>query len=406
MSETTHPTERGCESSLPATEKTGHPAPYPTGQRAILHCHFDGFFAAISQREHRAYRQRAVAIVAGQQRAYVLSCSWEAQQAGVRSGMPIPLARRYCPSLIVLQGDLDKYRRVAHEIRDIIEQQAPLFEQAAIDQYYLDLSALNHRVGSWQWAEELQKQLFRETALPLSIGLANSKLVARLGALHQQRPANAVYVAPGQERTFLSPLPTRKLPNIGQKIAQRLSFMGVRQIGVLASIPPKLLIAELGQRGRQIWEHANAIDTSPLLPYHLPKTLYHEIRFPEDTIEPECLHQSLLALLRQLGYSLRNKGRLAGKISVKITYADGSSYQRSRRLALTALDSHLQTAALSLLQAVFRRRLRLRLLGIELSALSPGQQQLDLFSQHLSEPPASPVPKQLFPAAAIENKFL
>ncbi len=385
MSETTHPTDRGYESTLSATEALCHPAPYAPSQRAILHCHFDGFYAAISQRDHSAYRHQALAIVAGQQRAYVLSCSWEAQQVGVRRGMPIGLARRYCPSLIVLQGDLDKYHLVAHEIRDIIQQQAPLFEQSAIDQYYFDLSEFDRYIGSWRWAEELQKQLFRETALPLSIGLANSKLVARLGALHQQRPANAVYIAPGQERTFLSPLPTRKLPNIGQKTAQRLSFMGVRQIGVLASIPPKLLVAELGQRGRQIWEYANAIDTSPLLPYQIPTSLYQAIVFPEETIDPLLLQTSLFQLVQQLGSTLRQKGRLVGKISVKVAYTDGSSFQKSQQIALTSLDSHLHTAAQKLLQAASYRRLRLRSLGLELSALASGQQQLDIFSHREQE---------------------
>lgn len=385
MSETTHSADGG-HSLASAAEKLCRTSSSAADQRTILYCHFDGFLAAISQRDQAAYRQQALAIVAGQQRSFVLSCSWEARQAGVRSGMPIALARRYCPALIVLQGDGDKYRRVANEISEIIQARVPFFEQSAIDQYYLDLSGMDRHIGgSWPWAEALQRQLYHETALPLSIGLANSKLVARVGALHRSQPATAICIARGQERSFLAPLAPRKLPTIERKTAQRLSFMGVRQIGVLAAIPPRLLIAELGQRGRQIWEHANAIDPSPLLPYQAPKSLYQEIIFPEDTIDMALLQNSLQELLGQLGCSLRSKKRLAGKISVKIQYTDGNTFLKSQRLSLTSLDSSLKVTAQKLLQALFKRRQRLRLLGVELSDLTAGQQQLDLFCHNSQE---------------------
>ena len=115
--------------------------------------------------------------------------------------MPVKMALRLCPDAIVLRGDMDAYSRYSDTITEIIEGEAPLFEKASIDEFYLDLSGMDRYVGCWKWSKELREKIMYETGLPLSFGLSINKLVSKVST-SEAKPNGFLKVETGQEKDF------------------------------------------------------------------------------------------------------------------------------------------------------------------------------------------------------------
>ena len=215
-------------------------------ERAILHLDVDSFFASVEIRRNIGLRNKPLVVSGNGVQSVVASCSFEARKWGIHSGMPIRMVRRMCPEAIIIQGDMEAYQRESGIIEEIIQGAVPICERAALDAFYADLTGMDKYFGCWRWSEELKQRIFKETHLPLSMGLAINKLVARIGTL-EARPNGARLIEKGTERGFLSPLQVRKLPGVGDIISRKLNLMGIRQIGLLAALPPRLLEREFGK---------------------------------------------------------------------------------------------------------------------------------------------------------------
>lgn len=348
-------------------------------ERAILNLDLDTFFAAVEMRRNPGLAQKPLVISGQGSRSVVASCNSLAHQLGVRPAMPLRFVRQLCPDATVLRGDFEAYWRESSIVREIIAEAAPVCEQAALDTFYADLSGLDRYFGCWRWAGELRQRLICETGLPLSMSLAVNKLVARVGA-REARPNGTRLVETGAERLFLAPLTLPKLPGVTPATARRLNLMGVRRVGTLAALPPLLLVREMGPPGRTLWEQANAIDDSPVVPLTAPDSLTAEYTLAVDSIDPQQLREHLTALLLPLSFQLRQQKRLCTRVRIKIRYADFNTFSLQQRLPPTATDSDLLRCAHQLLVRLFTRRQRVRLLGITLGGLVSGGAQLDLFT--------------------------
>ena len=195
--------------------------------RAVLHLDLDAFFVAVEQLHNDRLRGKPLLIGGNSNRGVVASCSYEARAFGVRSAMPMKQALQLCPDAIVLKGDMENYARHSVLVREVIADQAPLFEQASIDEFYLDLTGMDKYIGCWKWSRELRERIIRETGLPISVGLSANKTVSKVGA-GEAKPNGEQLVLAGTEKAFLGPLAVGKLPMVGRETARRLAFMGVR----------------------------------------------------------------------------------------------------------------------------------------------------------------------------------
>jgi DNA polymerase-4 len=184
---------------------------------------------------------------------------------------------------------------------------------------------------------------------------------------------------------FLAPLSTRKIPGIGKQTYKKLSFMGVRKIETLSSIPVHLLEREFGKHGRQLWEKANAIDTTPVIPYSERKSISKERTFSEDTLDLRMIKNMLLSMITGLAFDLRSSGQLASTLTVKIRYADFNTYSRQRRISYTANDRMLIRHTHELFDQLYERRQLIRLIGVKLSGLVRGHYQISLFDDTQEE---------------------
>jgi len=308
----------------------------------------------------------------------VASCSYEARAFGIRSAMPMRQALLLCPDVIVLKGDMEAYSKQSKLVREVIEEQAPLFEQASIDEFYLDLTGMDKHFGCWKWSNELRTRIIHETGLPLSFGLSVNKTVSKVGA-GEVKPNGTKLVPAGDEKLFLAPLPVGKIPQIGRETERRLALMGVRTCKILSEVPPRLLEREFGKPGLSMWKKANGEDNSPVVPYREQDSISSERTFHSDSIDMTFLHDEIRRQTAQLAYELRALNKLTACITVKLRYADFNTFTKQAKIPYTAQDSTLTEYSLSLFNRLYERRQAIRLVGVRFSVLTPGSSQLNLF---------------------------
>lgn len=353
-------------------------------QKAILHLDLDAFFASVEVLKNSALRGKPVIVGGTGGRGVVSSCSYEARRFGVRSAMPMSMALRLCPDAVVVRGDHDEYSRQSKLITDIIAEEAPVFEKASIDEFYLDLTGMDKYVGCWKWSGELRQKLLRESGLPISQALSINKLVSKVGT-GEAKPNGAKLVENGTERAFLSPLYVGKLPSVGRETGHKLAMMGVRTVGTLAQVPPRLLQREFGKHGISLWKKANAQDDSPVVPYHEAKSISSERTFQTDTTDLRFMLDRITELTAKLAFELRQQKKLAACVTVKIRYSDFNTYTLQRAIPHTASDSALQACAKDLFEKLFQRRQLVRLIGVKFSNLVHGHCQINLFENTAEE---------------------
>lgn len=346
--------------------------------RAVLHMDLDSFFASVEVLKNSELKGKPLIIGGTSNRGVVSSCSYEARRFGVHSAMPMKMALQLCPNAIVLRGDMDSYSYYSNIVTDVIAEEAPVYEKASVDEFYLDLTGMDRFFGCYKWSGELRQRIIRETGLPISFGLSVNKLISKIGT-GEGKPNGSKQIKRGVEKQFIAPLPVKKIPGVGQKTYKKLSFMGVRSIKVLSEIPTRLLEREFGKSGRKLSEKANAIDNTPIVPYSESKSISKERTFMEDTLDLRMIRNMLIDMCDKLSFELRASNRLTSVITVKIRYADFNTFTKQCRISYTAQDNALGKYALQLFDKVYERRQLIRLIGVKFSGLVHGSYQISLF---------------------------
>lgn len=351
-------------------------------ERAVLHMDLDSFFASVEVLKNSSLKGKPLIIGGTSNRGVVSSCSYEARRYGVHSAMPMKMALQLCPNAIILRGDMDSYSYYSKMVTEVIAEDAPIYEKASIDEFYLDLTGMDRFFGCFKWSGELRQRIISETGLPISFGLSVNKLISKIGT-GEAKPNGAKEIKRGIEKQFIAPLPVKKIPGVGQKTYKKLSFMGVRSIKILSEIPSRLLEREFGKSGRQLWEKANAIDNTPIIPYSESKSLSKERTFSEDTLDLKMIRNMLIDMCDKLSFELRASNRLTSCITVKIRYADFNTFTKQYKISYTAQDNALSKYALQLFDKVYERRQLIRLIGVKFSGLVHGNYQINLFDDSI-----------------------
>jgi len=347
-------------------------------ERAILHMDLDSFFVSVECLKNSKFLGKPLIIGGTSRRGVVASCSYEARKYGVHSAMPIKMALNLCPDAIILRGDMDSYSHYSKLVTEVIADDAPAYEKASIDEFYLDLSGMDRYFGCFSWSKELRQRIIMETGLPISFGLSANKMVSKVGT-GESKPNGTQEIPNGTEKAFLAPLSVRKIPGIGKQTYKKLSFMGVRKIKVLSEVPVRLLQREFGDSGRKLWEKANGIDRSLVVPYSEQKSMSKERTFTEDTLNQQYMKNMLLKMVDQLAFELRSKDRLTSCVTVKLRHADFNTYTKQRRIPYTANETVLTRHILELFESLNERRQLIRLIGIKYSGLVSGNYQISIF---------------------------
>ncbi len=348
--------------------------------RSVVHMDLDTFFVSVERLMNSGLKGKPVIIGGMSDRGVVSSCSYEARQFGVHSAMPMKMARSLCNEAIVIRGDMDAYSRHSRMVTEIIAEEAPMYEKASIDEHYLDITGMDRFFGCMQWTHELRQRIIKETGLPISCGLSANKTVSKI-ATGEAKPNGEIEIPGGHERGFLSPLSIRKIPMIGNRTFHLLRSMGIATIGTLGQIPMEMMESLLGKNGLVIWKKANGIDHTPVVQYSERKSIGSERTFQRDTMDMAGLHDLLTSMVEKLAFQLRKEEKLTSIVTVKIRYSNFDTHTLQKRISYTSFDHVLMPLARELFERLYQRRMLIRLLGVRLSGLVRGVQQLNLFEE-------------------------
>ncbi|RZK48779.1 MAG: DNA polymerase IV [Pedobacter sp.] len=349
-------------------------------EKHIIHMDQDAFFVSVEVRKDPSLIGKPVIIGGTSERGVVASCSYEARKYGVHSAMPSKMAKQLCPHAIFIRGNMDAYSQASHEITDIIRERVPLFEKASIDEHYIDMTGMDRFYGCMKYAQELRAQIMKELHLPISFGLSVNKTVAKM-ATNECKPDGELNVKSAEVQPFLNPLSIRKIPGLGEKTFVKLSDMGIKKIYTLSQLHPQQMHNLLGKNGLSLLQKAKGIDNSLVIPYTEQKSISSQCTFKSDTIDMDLLQNLLTSMVMDVAYQLRQKRKLAACISVTIRYTNFEDVSKQATIPYTALDDTLLRKAQELFKQVYQKRMLLRLIGVKLSNLVSGFEQIDLYSE-------------------------
>ena len=354
--------------------------------RSILHVDLDAFFVAVERLHDPSLVGKPVIVGSdpqgGKGRGVVAAASYEAREYGIRSAMPISEAWRRCPHAVWLPGRHERYAEAARGVRRLFRQVTPAVEPVSIDEAYLDLTGTERLHGPPEvTADRLRRRILDETGLSASLGLASSRVVAKI-ASELAKPAGLLWVWPGREAALLAPLPIERMPGIGPATRERLHEFNVRTLGDLARIDAPFLEAAFGEWGSMLHDRARGEDTTPIEERETPKSVSRETTFDEDTTDVERCEATLFHLAERAARDLRAHGLTARTVVLKLRYRDFTTVTRRTTLASpTDSDRVIAAAARDLFRAAYARRVAVRLLGVGLSNLVRAAPQLDLFAE-------------------------
>ncbi len=351
----------------------------PNNLRHILHMDLDTFFVSCERLLDSRLVGRPVLVGGTSDRGVVAACSYEARQFGIHSAMPMRMAKQLCPEAIVVRGNSGTYSKLSRTVTEIIKEEVPVFEKTSIDEFYIDLTGMDRFFGCQKLATELRQKVIKETGLPISFGLSENKTVSKI-ATGQAKPNNQRYVDHGQEKPFLAPLSVAKIPMVGKVTYKQLCDLGIKRIATLQEMPVEFLLNVFGKNGQQIWNKANGIDKSPVVPYTERQSISTERTFDRDTTDHQKLRSILVAMAENLAFQLRRGHKLTGCVAVKIRYSDFQTYTQQQKIAYSAADHNIIPTVMALYDKLYQRRMLVRLIGVRLSDLVSGGHQIDLFN--------------------------
>jgi DNA polymerase-4 len=315
----------------------------------ILHADLDAFYASVEQMLDPKLRGRPVVVGGG----VVLAASYEARSYGITAPMPGREARRLCPDLVVVDGHFEQYLDLSARVMTILEEATPVIEQISIDEAFLDVRGSTHLLGKPSAiARVVRARVREEVGLPISIGVASTKFLAKVASA-RAKPDGLVVVEPGFELDFLHPLPVEAMWGVGRVTAAALHRMGICTIGELAAVPARGLAASLGP-GAAGALHALSWNRDPrqVRGGRRAGSVGSQQALGRGLTDLDELTVVVLGLADRIGRRLRKKSRSGSTLSLRARFPGPRLISRSHTMPAPTSS----TAALAELGAMLLRR--------------------------------------------------
>ncbi len=351
-------------------------------ERQIIYVDITTFAVAVERVVRPELRKRPVVVAPiGLSRSVVTALSTEAWEAGIRRGMVLAKAVRYCRDVIVLPPNEPLYVRASGAIFKILRCFSPVLEPSGYGHAYLDVTGTGRLYGpprdtAWRAQMEMRRQLH----LDASVGVASNKMVSKI-ASKVMKPAGLQDVPHGDETSFLSPLPVRLLPGVGPRTQEQLKELNIRIIHDITAMKQEHLTLAFGRFGFLLYQHALGIDKTPVYPRGSVPAVEKVKMLPEDSNDYKQLKGVLFELCERAGEQLREEKQWASRMELRIRYSDcreeGGKEKLVPPLQLTAV---LYASAVTILERVLKRRTRVRSMHLRLTDLACGAGQLELFT--------------------------
>jgi DNA polymerase-4 len=292
----------------------------------ILHADLDAFYASVEQMLDPALRDRPIAVGGG----VVLAASYEARQFGVQAGMPAWRARSLCPDIRFVGGHYRQYQRLGDQVVDVFFDFTPTVERISIDEAFLDVSGAARLFGTpTEIATAVRQRVLAEIGLPLSVGVARTKHLAKV-ASQVAKPNGLVVVEPEREREFLDPLPVGLIWGVGPATEARLHQSGIRTIGQLAATDSPMLTHLLGSvNGAKLAALSANVDPRPVEAPRRARSMGAQAALGRERVTRPLIRRTLGYLADRVAGRLRHAGVAGRTVTVRVRFLRLRSVTRS-----------------------------------------------------------------------------
>ena len=320
-----------CEHTFVAVEGTN-----------ILHADLDSFYASVEQRDAPYLRGRPVIVGGG----VVLAASYEAKAYGVRSAMGGAQARRLCPWAIVVPPRMSAYSEASKAVFEVFDDTTPLVEGISIDEAFLDVGGLRRVSGTpLEIAVRLRSEVRRRVDLPITVGVARTKFLAKV-ASGVGKPDGLLVVPADRELEFLHPLPVERLWGVGPVTADKLRTRGILTVGEVASLPEGALVSMLGvASGRHLHALAHNRDPRPVVVGRRRRSMGSQHALGRRPKSADDIDASLVALVDRVTRRMRAAHRVGRTVVLRLRFDDFSRATRSHTIARATADTRAILAA-------------------------------------------------------------
>jgi len=352
--------------------------------RITLHVDMDSFYSSVEVRDRPELKGLPVVVGSdikeGAGRGVVSTCSYEAREFGIHSGMPISKAYRLCPDAVYLPVNMKLYKESSERIMQFIRIFADKFQQVSVDEAYLDIAdSIDDYESAILLAEKIKEEVARKHGITCSIGVAPNKVIAKI-ASDFNKPNGLTVVRPDEIERFLFPLPISNIPGIGKKTQPILKDMGLENVGQLATTDVQLLIARFGKSGLVMHQLANGIDRREVKERDEVKSISTEDTFDKDVSDLSDIQKSMLQLAEKVHSSLFKKKFRFRTVTIKVRYSDFRTYTRAKTLSAATTDIKSIKKASSELMNEFIGTGKFRLIGVGVSKLEKIDERQTLLS--------------------------
>ncbi|RDI70668.1 DNA polymerase IV [Halopelagius longus] len=322
--------------------------------RIVLHVDMDCFYASCERLREPELRGEPLVVgmgyESGETFGAVATASYEAREYGVESAQPISQALDRLPRVETAEDpaeagyyrpvDIDYYKSVAAEVKEILHECADVVREVSIDEAYLDVTDRT----SWEttpdgdrtlaegFARHVKQRIGREVGVPASVGVAPNMSAAKVASDHD-KPNGLVVVEPGEVRSFLAPLSVEEVHGVGPVTARKLAEMGIETAGELAAADADEIASTFGSRGRELRSRARGDDDREVTPAGRPKSLSRESAFADATDDAEKKRDVVSALAADVSERARSRGAMYRTIGIKVVLPPYDVNTRERSLS-------------------------------------------------------------------------
>jgi DNA polymerase-4 len=351
---------------------------FVSSEATILHADLDAFYASVEQRDTPELRGRPVIVGGG----VVLAASYEAKACGVRTAMGGWRARRLCPDAVVVKPRMEAYSEASKAVFAIFRDTTPLVEGISIDEAFLDVRGMRRIAGSpEEIAARLRRRVREEVGLPITVGVATTKHLAKVASA-VAKPDGLLVVPAGEELAFLHPLPIERVWGVGPVTAGKLHARGLTTVGQVAALGEADLVAVLGPAaGRHLHALAHNRDPRRIRVGRRRRSIGTQRALGRRARSPAELDTILVGLVDRLAGRLRKAGRICRTITLRLRFDDFARATRSQTLPEPTDETATMLTTLRGLLAAAMPTIQSRgltLMGITFSNLDDEDDQLVL----------------------------
>ena len=298
-------------------------------EAAILHADADSFYASVEQRDDPALRGRPVIVGPG----IVLAASYEAKARGVYTPMPVGRALRLCPDAVVVRARMSAYSEASKALFEVFHDTSGLVEGLSIDEAFLSVGGLRRISGSpTEIAARLKREVRERVGLPVSIGVARTKFLAKVASA-VSKPDGLLVVPPDGELDFLHPLPVEALWGVGAVTSNKLHARGITTVRQVAELGEDALVRLLGAAsGRHIHALAHNRDPRPVQIGRRRRSMGSQRAIGRRPKSAASVDAVLIGIVDRLGRRLRAARRVCRTVVLRLRFDDLSRATRSRTL--------------------------------------------------------------------------